>query len=82
MNNQFDELTKRLSQSVTLRGALKKFRLCVAGMALACFGLTSRLIGQTTCLPSGYHCKQDSDCCSGQCHTFKIGGKLNTKACL
>ena len=42
MNNQFDELTKNLAQSVTRRGALKKFGAGLAGMALACFGLASK----------------------------------------
>ena len=35
MNNQFDELTKSLAQSHTRRGALKKFGVGLAGMALA-----------------------------------------------
>ena len=35
MNNQFDELTKSMAQSVTRRAALKKFSLGLAGMALA-----------------------------------------------
>ena len=35
MNNQFDELTKSLVQSVTRRAALKKFGIGLAGMALA-----------------------------------------------
>ncbi len=35
MNNQFDELTKNLAQSVTRRAALKKFGAGLAGMALA-----------------------------------------------
>jgi uncharacterized membrane protein len=42
MNNQFDELTKSLAQSVTRRAALKKFGAGVAGMALACFGPVNR----------------------------------------
>ncbi len=42
MNNQFDELTKSLAQSVTRRVALKKFGVGLAGMALACFGLASK----------------------------------------
>jgi hypothetical protein len=42
MNNQFDELTKSLAQSVTRRAALKKFGVGLAGMALACFGLASK----------------------------------------
>ena len=41
MNNQFDELTKSMAQSVTRRAALKKFGLGLAGMALACFGLAN-----------------------------------------
>lgn len=39
MNSQFDELTKRLAQSVTRRDALKKFSAGLAGMALTCLGL-------------------------------------------
>jgi len=35
MNNQFDELTKSMAQSVTRRAALKKFGVGLAGMALA-----------------------------------------------
>ena len=34
MNNKFDELTKGLAQSVRRRGALKKFGLGLAGMAI------------------------------------------------
>ena len=47
MNNKFDELAKELAQSVTRRAALKKFGLGLAGMALACFGLTSKAAGAT-----------------------------------
>ena len=42
MNNKFDELTKSLAQSVTRRGALKKFGVGLAGMALAAFGLANK----------------------------------------
>jgi hypothetical protein len=42
MNNQFDELTKSLAQSVTRRAALKKFGAGLAGMALAAFGLAGK----------------------------------------
>ena len=42
MNNQFDEFTKSLARSVTRRGALKKFGVGLAGMALVCFGLTNK----------------------------------------
>ena len=41
-NNQFDELTKSLAQSVTRRGAPKKCGVDLAGMALACFGLPNK----------------------------------------
>ena len=42
MNNQFDELTKGFAQSVTRRGALKKFGLGLAGIALASLGLATK----------------------------------------
>jgi hypothetical protein len=42
MSNQFDELTKSLAQSVTRRGALNKFGIGLAGMAMACFGLANK----------------------------------------
>ena len=35
MNDKFDELAKGLAQSVTRRGALKKFGLGLAGIAVA-----------------------------------------------
>src|SRR5262249_62332979 len=38
MNNNFDELTKQMAQSVTRRAAFKRFGIGLAGMALACFG--------------------------------------------
>ena len=50
MNNQFDELTKSLAQSVTRRAALKKFSLGLAGIALAAFGLANRAEAQPNCL--------------------------------
>ena len=68
MNNQFDELTKGLAQSVTRRAALKKFGVGLAGMALACFGLaTSAKAAAKGCKGLGSHCKSSSECCSGRC---------------
>jgi hypothetical protein len=37
MNTIFDELAKNMAQSVTRRGALKKFGVGLAGIALAAF---------------------------------------------
>jgi len=42
MNNQFDKLAKGLAQSVTRRGALKKFGVGLAGIAVAALGLASK----------------------------------------
>jgi len=72
MNNQFDELTKNMAQSVTRRGALKKFGVGLAGMALACLGLVNKAEAKppaSPCLPGGYTCKRNHDCCSGYCAT-------------
>ena len=41
MNDKFDELAKGLAQSVTRRGALKRFGVGLAGIALASLGLAS-----------------------------------------
>ena len=53
MNNQFDELTKSMAQSVTRRAALKKFGVGLAGMALACFGVADKA-GAARVGPDGY----------------------------
>ncbi|HYV32707.1 MAG TPA: twin-arginine translocation signal domain-containing protein [Candidatus Binatia bacterium] len=42
MNDKFDELAKGLAQSVTRRGALKKFGVGVAGAVLASLGLANK----------------------------------------
>jgi hypothetical protein len=39
MNNTFDEMTKSMAQSVTRRGALKKFGVGLTSMALAVLAL-------------------------------------------
>ena len=81
MNNKFDKLTRSMAQSVTRRSVLKNLTVGLAGMAAAWFALSSNARAQSACLPSGYGCRHDSDCCSGVCRLYKIGGKLNTKAC-
>jgi len=67
MNNQFDELTKILAQSVTRRAALKKFSIGVAGMALACFGF-ARKTHAGSCRGLDAPCKTHFECCSGFCN--------------
>ena len=42
MNDQFDELARNLPQSVTRRGALKKFGVGLAGAVLASLGLANK----------------------------------------
>ena len=42
MNDKFDELAKGMAQSVTRRGALKKFGVGLAGIALATLGLAHK----------------------------------------
>ena len=71
MNTKFDELTKDMAQSVTRRGALRKFGVSLAGMALACLGLVNKAHAGTQkgCKPSGSPCKNDNQCCSGFCFT-------------
>lgn len=57
MNNKFDELAKGLAQSVTRRGALKKFGVGLAGIALATLGLTNKAEAKnySACLKRCHH---------------------------
>ncbi len=75
LNNNFDELTKNLAQSVTRRAALKTFGVGLAGMALACLGLANKAQGGAwqgqPCKKSGTNCgnvgntKPCDNCCHG-----------------
>lgn len=55
MNEKFDELAKGLAQSVTRRGALQKFGVGLAGIALGSLGLASTA-------EAGGHCATNADC--------------------
>ena len=66
MNDRFDELAKGLAQSVTRRGAPKKFGLGITGFALASLGLANQACAGH-CRPSGSKCMHGYQCCSGVC---------------
>jgi hypothetical protein len=51
MNNQFDELTKNLAQSVTRRGVLKPFCAGLAGLALALASLAPSAVQAASEVP-------------------------------
>jgi hypothetical protein len=69
MNNKFDELAKGLAQSVTRRGALKKFGVGLVGIALTCFGLANKAqAGKSGCKSAGEKCRLNNHCCSGNCY--------------
>ena len=76
MNDKFDELAKGLAQSVTRRGALKKFSVGLAGAALASLGLANKAeAGRHN--PS-HECKKACD----NCRTYPYGCSPNDFACL
>jgi len=73
MINQFDELTKGMAQSVTRRGALKKFGVGLAGMALACFGLANKAVAGRKCSAPADCPPNNPYCCKGRrghCSTY------------
>jgi len=79
--NKFDELTKAMAQSVTRRGAVKKFGLGLAALALGCV-TAARTTFATHCRPGGSLCTNDNNCCSGTCLKGSlIGVKKNEGAC-
>jgi hypothetical protein len=74
VNNKFDELTKTLAQSVTRRAALKQFGVCLAGMALACFGLANKAEADPKTCSAHANCPAGNPhCCRGKkghCSTY------------
>jgi len=67
MNHKFDELAKGLAQSVTRRGALKKFGVGLASMALAALGLANK--AQAGQIPGWCDYPNDLCCCrNGKTH--------------
>ena len=77
MNNKFDELTKQMAQSVTRRAALKKFGVGLAGLALACFGLTNK--AQAADRPGW--CPPTDICCCRKCKTYLPPSDPNYATC-
>jgi hypothetical protein len=72
MNDQFDELAKGLAQSVTRRGALKKFGFGLAVMALASLGLAKTAQAKPPCFKCNCHkpdygCADVPDSCYSEC---------------
>jgi hypothetical protein len=78
MNKNFDELTKKMAQSVTRRGALKQFGIGLGGAALAVLSFLPRLAhagGQRctdcvqACMAQGYSKQYCRDVeCGLVCH--------------
>jgi hypothetical protein len=64
MNDKFDELAKGMAQSVTRRGALKKFGMGLAGVALASLGLANKAEAKHH-IP-GKPCNSSADCPKGK----------------
>jgi hypothetical protein len=80
MNNKFDELTKSMAQSVTRRGALKKFGVGLAGMALACFGLANKAEAGPDKIPPWCDLATNQCCCKN-CKTWLPPGSNNYLTC-
>jgi hypothetical protein len=72
MNDKFDELAKSMAQSVTRRGALKKFGLGLAGIALTSLGLVNNAEaghghGRCNCKKAYYGCNPTDIACLQYC---------------
>jgi hypothetical protein len=71
MTNKLDELAKGLAQTTTRRQALKRFGACLAGIALACFGLGNR----------GYGMGPSHDNCVNKCTKRCVAGGGTRSTC-
>ena len=72
MNEQFDDLAKGMAQSVTRRGALKKLRVGLAGIALATLGLANDAHANKAkkcggCAPPYFGCDPLDGACQQYC---------------
>ena len=83
MNDKFDELTKSLAQSVTRRGALKKFGVGLAAMALATLGLATAQANpplyRCRCKKPDYGCDvypNIAECINFCVHPARCGGPI------
>ena len=86
MYHTFDELTKRMAQSVMRRAAPKQCGMGLAGMALACFGLANKAQAVDACQinkdcsifgPSAVCCKfKSGKICSEKVWCRGKGGKF------
>ena len=74
MNDKFDELAKGLAQSVTRRGALKKFGIGLAGIALAALGLAAKADAGEKGGGNCNHCLYPYGCTTDACF-FKCEAK-------
>jgi hypothetical protein len=82
MDNKFDELTKNLAQSLTRRGALKKFGAGLGALAVAVLGLARNARAQHgTCgepcdcsSPPLWGCCPHEKACIRKCASLCTGG--------
>ncbi len=81
MNEKFDELAKVLAQSVTRRGALKKFGVGLAGITLASLGLANKAhaAAERKGFGSCDHCNVASSfgCTTAECYNWCYAKCIN-----
>ena len=78
MNYKFDELTKGLAESITRRGAFKKFCGGLAGIVMASLGLTNQGEAQSGGGCVEWHCS----CLNGLPYSLFICGNARPKPSL
>ena len=75
MNDKFDKLAKNMAQSVTRRGALKRFGVGLAGVVLASLGLANKEQAGGKCVTNA-DCPRGGVgwvfCVSGRCVRVKV----------
>ena len=79
MNNTFDELVKGLAQSVTRRGALKKFGAGLGALGFTTLGLATAAeakggLGCDCSASPFWGCKSDKGGCFKRCVAVCSGG--------
>jgi hypothetical protein len=66
-DNEFDQLTRKLSTTTSRRHALKIFGLATVGGVTSLVGAGSARAAPGRCFNGGHGCRQNEECCSKFC---------------
>src|SRR3712207_4230881 len=80
-HERFDDLTRALATGMSRRQALKSLAGGAAGGLLAFLGVGKAAAAPPGCKRNGKKCKEDTQCCSGNCENGTCVATPNSWSC-